>query len=91
MTHKQTQRNKVLQLLKNNPHGVNSHDLTYIHSVKQAPTRIKELKELGYSIISKPNYTRRSPSVDYVLQGEPEQQKPFRWVFEGNVARREYI
>lgn len=49
--------------------GVNSHDLTYIHSIKQAPTRIKELKEKGFQIVkSKPH---KNKSVTYYLLNSP--------------------
>ncbi len=61
---KDRQRQKVLQLLKNaGAWGVSSYALTYAHSVKQAPTRIRELKDQGYNIISK----RHGRTVTYVL------------------------
>lgn len=60
-----TQQNKILNLLKQmGSVGINSYDLTYIHSIKQAPTRVKELRLQGYSIISKPLSNR---SVQYIL------------------------
>lgn len=83
-----TQKNKTLDLLlEAGTRGVNSHDLTYIYSIKQAPTRVKELKEQGYNITSQalPN-----KSVQYVLDGVPVKDRPFRYVFEGNTARRVY-
>lgn len=83
-----TQRNKVLDLLlEAGTRGVNSHDLTYIFSIKQAPTRVKELREAGYNIVSE---TLPNKSVQYVLDGVPLKDRPFRYVFEGNTARRVY-
>lgn len=64
-----TQRLKVLQLLQEHKSaGVNSYDLTYVYSIKQAPTRIKELKEEGYVITSQ---TLANRSVQYILNGAP--------------------
>lgn len=64
-----TQQNKILALLRHmGPLGVNSFDLTYVHFIKQAPTRIKELKVQGYTIVSKP---ARNNSVTYILLGSP--------------------
>lgn len=60
-----TQQKKVLALLQNAGNaGVNSYDLTYTHRIKQAPTRISELKEQGYIIKSQQNKNR---SVTYIL------------------------
>lgn len=64
---KLTQQQTILKLLQESPNGVNSYDLTFIHSIKQAPTRIKELKEKGYLIKSSRN---RNASVTYHLLGE---------------------
>lgn len=61
-----TQQQKVLALLQQNER-VNSYDLTYVHSIKQAPTRIKELREKGYTILSQ---TLPNKSVDYLLERE---------------------
>ena len=84
----QTQRNKVLELLKNaGSRGVNSYGLTYLHAIKQAPTRIKELKEEGYQILSRKLKDR---SVDYVLISEPKSQakeqpkEEMVWVFDND-------
>lgn len=64
-----TQRNKVLALLKQaGLRGVNSYTFTYSYQVKQAPTRIKELKDLGHTIISR---TEKNRSVTYILQNSP--------------------
>jgi len=59
-----TQRNKVLQLLRNaGQSGVSSYEFTFTHHIKQAPTRIHELKKMGFNIISKP----KDNTVIYVL------------------------
>lgn len=57
-----TQRQKLLEALKQGP--VNSYKATYLMGVKQAPTRIKELKDLGYNITS---VVKKDRSVDWVL------------------------
>lgn len=62
---KETQRQKVLRLLKEaGPLGVSSYEFTYSHAVKQAPARILELKRLGHTITDKPSDQR---SVRYFL------------------------
>lgn len=82
---KETQQQKVLRLLKDaGNNGVNSHDLTYIHSIKQAPTRVQELEQKGYKIASIPQENR---SVNYILNYEPaELRKPIRYEFVGDKA-----
>jgi hypothetical protein len=63
------QRNKVLELLQNaGANGINGYDLTYRHKIKQAPTRIFELREQGYAIESRKNPNK---SVTYILLGSP--------------------
>jgi hypothetical protein len=58
-----TQRTKVLELIKNaGSAGISSYALTYQHNVKQAPTRVHELKQRGHNIISK----RYGRTVKYV-------------------------
>ena len=55
MTELTTQRNKIIKLLQEaGERGVRSFTLTYVHNIKQAPTRVYELKKLGFNIISKP-------------------------------------
>lgn len=70
---KLTQQQIILKLLKDSPNGVNSYDLTFIHSIKQAPTRVRELKEKGYLIKSSRN---RNASVTYHLLGEVSKNAP---------------
>ena len=60
-----TQQEQILELLKTNE-KVNSYDLTYKHSIKQAPTRIHELREQGYTILT--SQPLSDGSVDYYLQ-----------------------
>lgn len=60
-----TQRELTLDLLRiSGQMGVNSYDLTYKYSIKQAPTRIRELKQEGHTIVSRKN---RDRSVTYIL------------------------
>ncbi len=47
--------------------GVNSYDLTFVHGIKQAPTRVREMRVGGYLIKSRRN---RDASVNYILLGE---------------------
>lgn len=83
---KETQRQKILRLLKEaGQSGVNSHDLTYIHGIKQAPTRVHELEAEGYLITTTPPLENRS--VNYILDYEPEHlRKPLRYEFIGDKA-----
>lgn len=64
---KLTQQQQILKLLKETPAGVNSYDLTFEYHIKQAPTRIRELKDQGYLITASRNGNQ---SVTYHLQGE---------------------
>lgn len=76
---KLTQQEKILKYLKE--HGkLNSFHATYGLNCKQAPTRIKELRALGYEIQSLPSKGR---SVDWVLNKSlvrEVQEKP-EWIF----------
>ena len=65
---KLTQQQTILALLQENE-KVNSYELTYKHSIKQAPTRIFELKAIGYEIITSP--INPDGSVDYTLLDSP--------------------
>lgn len=87
---KETQREKVLRLLREAGNsGINSHDLTYIHSIKQAPTRIYELQEEGYLISTRPLKNR---SVIYILEYVPEEKrKRVILGYEGNKAIIGYV
>lgn len=85
-TQKETQRQKVLRLLKEaGQSGINSHDLTYIHGIKQAPTRVQELEAEGYNILATPPLENRS--VNYILNYIPPELKTRKFIgFEGNRA-----
>lgn len=81
---KKTQQQKILQLLKKGT--VNSYALTYEYRIKQAPTRISELKDQGYNIISSPLKPDRSVDYSLVLKGE---KKPiYDWDFSTGNARQ---
>jgi len=87
-----TQQNRLLSAMKNTPGGVNSFFATYGMSIKQAPTRIKELKQKGFNIKSIANKDR---SVNWILLDRSkaemkklENVKPVKhYVFEGNFSR----
>jgi len=69
-----TQHQKILEILKRTG-GMNSY--AYRMEFIQLPVRIRELKQMGYNIISKPNVNR---SVTYILEAprlsyQEEQQK----------------
>lgn len=64
-----TQRNKVYELLKEaGSTGVTGFELTYKHNVKQAPTRIYELRREGIQIEAKPIRVGGRPTKRYLLQ-----------------------
>jgi len=75
-----TQRNRILERLKEGQ--LNSYEATYEMRIKQAPTRIKELKDRGYNITSVPNKDR---SVTWVL--DYQEPKPKQYIFENGVAK----
>jgi hypothetical protein len=64
---------------------VNSFVATFEMKIKQAPTRIKELKLQGYVIKSKP---QSNGSVNWVLEAEPKPivKKEQKYIFVGNKA-----
>lgn len=70
LTDHDTQRRRILQLLVESPAGVSSFDLTYTlrPGIKQAPTRIFELKRQGFRIESIPYRTAEGTrTVQYRL------------------------
>lgn len=78
---KETQRNKVLRLLRQaGSNGVSSYEFTYTHHIKQAPTRIWELKRLGHIINERPADQK---SVRYILVKDAT-PKPVRYVIVTN-------
>ena len=48
---------------------VNSYSATYSFRIKQAPTRIRELKDKGFNIVS---IRKTDGSVDWELQSSPK-------------------
>lgn len=59
-----TQRQFIIKKLQDaGQSGVSSYEFTFEHHIKQCPTRIHELRKLGFNIISKPFKN----SVIYVL------------------------
>jgi hypothetical protein len=80
---KQTQKERILALLQENPAGINSFGIARDLAL-QLPTRIFELKRKGYEIVSTP---KNDGSVDYTLQGQPAvEKKRVGFRFEGNIA-----
>ena len=85
-----TQKDTLLNLLRENgSRGINSYDADYILHIKQAPTRIHELKQLGYTIVAR---TNKDKSVNWILTNSPVIKTPIiensiEWEFDGNVAR----
>ncbi len=68
---KTTNHQQIIQLLKRTGSvGISGYDLTYKYGIKQAPTRIFELKEKGYLIQTKPF----GKTVMYYLVGEVNRQ-----------------
>lgn len=77
-----TQREFIIKKLQNaGSRGVSSYEFTFEYRIKQCPTRVYELRKLGFNIISKPYKN----SVIYVLDRNPktvENQstpKPQQW------------
>ena len=58
-----TQKDKILQLLRDNPAGINSFGVARDLAL-QLPTRVWELKKIGHNIVS---VDKEDGSVDYVL------------------------
>ena len=78
-----TQKQRILnELIERKSSGLNSYSATYDMRIKQAPTRIRELREDGYEIRS---ITQRDGSVNWVLEAYPPRVvKNYR--YEGNKA-----
>lgn len=76
-----TQQDKLISALKLGK--VNSYHATYIMRIKQAPTRVKELRTMGYNIVSHPKADR---SVDWELLSEPEKPKVPEYIFKDGTA-----
>ena len=81
----ETQKEKILRLLTEaGQTGVNSFGIARDLAL-QLPTRIWELKEQGYEIIS---VDQEDGSVNYVLYGLEQKKTDYKWIFEGNKAIR---
>lgn len=82
-----TQRQRILDILKNGK--LNSYVATYELRIKQAPTRVRELRESGYKIVSTTNKDR---SVDWELTELPLSERPYKMVItDKNLARKVYL
>ena len=86
-----TQHDRIIKILKQRgSFGMNSFD--YRTMFIQLPVRIKELRELGYSITVR---QKKNRSVDYILLSDPvmpleraQTKEEYVYVFEDNIARR---
>lgn len=85
-----TQQQRLLEALREaGSEGVNSYYATYKMNIKQAPTRLFEIKQMGFAIIKRRN---NDGSVNWILAHEPKQYrsqdyKPTgQWVYVGNTA-----
>ena len=83
-------RDKILERLKQGK--LNSYEATHTMRVKQAPTRVKELREAGYKISS---VTLPDRSVDWYLDELPLSERPYEVIFVNedgyDVARKVYL
>lgn len=90
--YKPTQQKRILELLiKAGDMGVNSYDLTYLHHIKQAPTRVKELRLQGHEITSE---TLKNRSVQYRLIKDKRHEREgidYVWDFKDNLAYKRYL
>lgn len=85
---KETQKEKILRLLTEaGQTGINSFGIARDLAL-QLPTRIFELREQGYEIIS---IDQPDGSVNYVLYGLEQKKTDFKWVFEGATAKKVYL
>jgi hypothetical protein len=84
MTNILTQHEKLLKAMKEKGY-INSFVATYELRIKQAPTRILELKKMGFMIKSIP---QGNGSVNWTLEAEPKLilKKKQDFVFKGNTA-----
>ena len=68
-----TQKQKILQYLKQaGTDGLNSYDADYSLHIKQAPARIWDLKQDGYTIVTRTNADK---SVNWILASSPVVKK----------------
>ena len=93
-----TKTQRTLEILKQSgDKGIHSFILNNLIGSTRSAARIQDLKDQGYSITSVFEKMNGSLGVRYFLRESPADDKenienrPFKWVFEGNVARREYL
>lgn len=84
-----TQKQTILEILRRaGTMGVNSYGFARDIAL-QLPVRIKELKETGYTIVSR---REKDKSVTYILLKEKltnsQPHAEFKWVTEGNIAKQ---
>lgn len=93
-----TQREKIIKEIQEKGF-LNSYYATYVLGIKQAPTRVHEIKKMGYDIQSRPS-SKHDNSVDWyfgrgsdVHPNTPEQKtlsvEDFIWKDGTAIPRRE--
>jgi len=80
-----TQQEQILSYLREHNEGLNSYYATYTLGIKQAPTRILELRRMGYVIVPTNNVDR---SVTWHLISESARKAVIKqeFAFIGNKA-----
>lgn len=95
-----THTQRTLELLKEaGDKGVHSFTLNYKVGTTRSAARINDLKRQGYNITSIIEKMGDSTGVRYFLLPqdskqrvkEKQEDRPFKWVFEGNFARKVYL
>jgi hypothetical protein len=80
-----SQRNKLLNKLKEEGR-VNSYFATYQMKIKQAPTRIYELRAMGYNITRLP---KSDGSVDWELEAKARVEVNWAFTKDGRAIIKE--
>lgn len=65
---RKNQRQRILELLQENPEGVHSFTLVRDKWILRASERVRELKADGYNILSVPEKMGKARGVRYILQ-----------------------
>lgn len=81
---------KTLSILQQRgTRGIHSFELNHLVGTTRSAARIKDLKDLGYTISSIPEKYGDAIGVRYSLVSEPTVAKPqHTWDFSGNFAKK---
>lgn len=83
-----TNHDKILSLLKiAGNRGVSGYDLTYLHGIKQAPTRIWELIHQKHYLIKTRPYGK---TVLYILLGDQRYEEPVKEVYRPERQKQQW-